>query len=56
MTDEQTYKLEKALQHIEDVLRLKTMPNTNIRVLATWLKTAADSCNEVAEEIKEVIL
>ena len=54
MTDKQTYKLKKAIQNIEDTLRLQN--ETNLRIMAVWLSVAGDYCNEVAKEIKEVIL
>ncbi|MCK4328764.1 hypothetical protein KAX02_02870 [candidate division WOR-3 bacterium] len=52
ITDEQTYKLEKAIQLIEDTLRLQN--ETNSRVMAVWLSVAGDYCSEVAKELRPV--
>ena len=48
MTDEQRYKMEKAIELIKDVL---THDATNTAILATWLGVAGDYCHEVADEI-----
>lgn len=49
MTNKQTYKLEKAIQNIEDALRLQN--ETNSRIMSVWIKVAGDYCYEVAEEL-----
>lgn len=51
MTPRQIYKLEKAIQNIEDTLRLQN--ETNPRIMAIWLSVAGDYCNEVADELKK---
>ena len=48
MTDNQRYKLEQAIELIQDVL---THDATNTAILATWLGVAGDYCHEVAEDI-----
>ena len=50
MNDQQTHKLEKAIQLIEDALRLQN--KTDTRVICAWLNIAKNSCDRVAEELK----
>ena len=52
MTPRQTYKLEKAIQNIEDTLRLQN--ETNPRIMAIWLGVAGDYVYEVKKEIEKI--
>lgn len=53
MTREQTYRLEKAVENIEDALRLKDEDNS--RIMSICLNVAGNYCKEVAGEIKELM-
>ena len=47
MTEEQKYKLQKAIYLIEDALNNK---DTNLKFLAIGLSVAGDYCKEIAKE------
>lgn len=48
MTEEQIYKLRKAIELINDSLRSESV---NVKIISTWLSVAGGYCKEVAKEI-----
>ena len=54
MTHEQIYKLQKAMELINDSIGNTNMlrPSIKLKIISTWLSVAGDYCKQVAEELK----
>lgn len=51
MTEQQIYKLEQALELIQDSIAYEKISTP--KIIATWLRIAATYCQEIAAEIAE---
>jgi hypothetical protein len=52
MTKEQIYKLEQALELIQDSIGYEKISRP--KIISTWLRVAGNYCREIASEIAEV--
>ena len=51
MTGLQIYKLEKAIELIQDGLKYEKISRP--KIIKTWIRVAADYCREAADEIAD---